>query len=183
MGGCGGRWSSPGLMDRLQRCCRFTAWSNDARVDPASPTRRAAAGAQVLRLQRAPLPHGQDAAPGTILTEPSIGAPSIPQEGRAERPTERTKINNQDQLVELRNDQVDPEEDEQRGDADQDIAQRDGSGRGPPSFDLILAAETRRTPLASKTVKITDVMMETTATMPRAAQSIGIRRRSSVWAS
>ena len=86
-------------------------------------TRRAAAGAQALRLQRAPSRTVEDAASGTILTEPSIGAPSIPPEGRAERPTERTKINNQDQLVELRNDQVDPKEHEQRGDADQDIAQ------------------------------------------------------------
>jgi hypothetical protein len=32
-------------------------------------------------------------------------------------PTERTKINNQNPLVELRNDQVDPEEYEQRCDA------------------------------------------------------------------
>ena len=33
----------------------------------------------------------------------------------------------------------------------------------PSSFDLILAAETRRMPLASKMVKITDAAMETTA--------------------
>jgi hypothetical protein len=30
----------------------------------------------------------------------------------------------------------------------------------PPSFDLILAAETKRMPLASKIVKITDVTMD-----------------------
>ena len=34
----------------------------------------------------------------------------------------------------------------------------------PPWFDLILAAETRRMPAASKIVKITDVVMETTVT-------------------
>jgi len=53
----------------------------------------------------------------------------------------------------------------------------------PPSFDLILAAETKRMPLASKIVKITDVTMETTVTTPRAAQSICIRRRSSAFVS
>jgi len=39
-----------------------------------------------------------------------------------------------------------------------------------PSFDLILAAETKRMPLASKMVKIADAAMETTATMAKAAQ-------------
>jgi hypothetical protein len=37
-------------------------------------------------------------------------------------------------------------------------------------------------PVASKIVKITDAAMETTVTMPRAAQSTRIRRRSSLWA-
>jgi hypothetical protein len=62
-------------------------------------------------------PARSDAAPGTILTEPSTGTPSTPRNGRAERSTERTKINNQKcSLMELRNDQVDPKEHEQRRD-------------------------------------------------------------------
>ena len=52
----------------------------------------------------------------------------------------------------------------------------------PPWFDLILAAETRRMPAASKIVKITYAAMETTATTAKAAQSICIRLRSSLWA-
>ena len=59
----------------------------------------------------------------------------------------------------LRKDQVDPKEYEQRGDADQDIAQRHSCGTEPPSFDLILAAEIRRMPPASKMVTITDAGM------------------------
>jgi hypothetical protein len=46
----------------------------------------------------------------------------------------------------------------------------------PPAFDLILAAETRRMPIASKIVKMTDVAIETTVTTPNA--SICIRPRS-----
>ena len=38
-------------------------------------------------------------------------------------------------------------------------------------------------PVASKIVKITELMIETTATTPSAAQSIRIRRRSLLWAS
>jgi hypothetical protein len=49
-----------------------------------------------------------------------------------------------------------------------------------PSFDLILAAETKRMPLASKMVKIADAAMETTATMAKAAQLTCIRRPSGV---
>jgi hypothetical protein len=82
--------------------------------------------------------------------------------------------------VELRNDQIDPEEHQQSGDADQDVPKRDGRRTGISLVELILAAETRRIPVASKTVKITDVTMETTVTRPRAAQSTRIRPRSLV---
>jgi len=58
--------------------------------------------------------------------------------------------------VELRNDQVDPKEHEQAGEPKQDIAEREDQSARAASFDLILAAETRRMPLASKIVKITD---------------------------
>jgi hypothetical protein len=64
-------------------------------------------------------------------------------------------------LVELRNDQVDPKEHEQAGEAKQDIAEREDQSAG----------ETSGCRSPAKIVKITDVTMETTVTKPRAAQS------------
>jgi hypothetical protein len=61
----------------------------------------------------------------------------------------------------LQNDQVDPKEHEQAGEAKQDIAEREDQSAG----------ETSGCRSPAKIVKITDVTMETTVTKPRAAQS------------